>query len=89
MIVYSFVAPSPVHSFSSNIKLFFDYVTKNEGFPASTQYLISTICYDAISLTKQSKDVNYCNLALEFGTEPFTGDSARFIVGHWDAHIGA
>ncbi|KAL1893508.1 hypothetical protein Sste5346_006336 [Sporothrix stenoceras] len=41
MTVYSFVAASTQNSFSSDIKLFWNYVTQNHNFPASTQYLIS------------------------------------------------
>ncbi|RQM05736.1 hypothetical protein DH86_00003590, partial [Scytalidium sp. 3C] len=37
---YSFVASSPVNSWSGDIKQFFDYLTSNHGFPASSQYLI-------------------------------------------------
>ncbi|KAJ5819794.1 endoglucanase-1 [Penicillium riverlandense] len=38
---YSFVASSPMTSFSTDILDFFDYLTQNEGFPASSQYLIN------------------------------------------------
>lgn len=41
MKVFSFVAPSAIKSFSSDIKGFFDYITNNNGFPASSQYLLS------------------------------------------------
>ncbi|KAH8807312.1 putative endoglucanase [Xylogone sp. PMI_703] len=37
---YSFVASSPVNSWSGDIKDFFDYLTSNHGFPATSQYLI-------------------------------------------------
>ncbi|PVI01205.1 glycoside hydrolase family 12 protein [Periconia macrospinosa] len=41
MQVYSFVAPNAMTSFNSNLKDFFDYLTKNKAFPASTQNLIT------------------------------------------------
>ncbi|EMC98704.1 glycoside hydrolase family 12 protein [Baudoinia panamericana UAMH 10762] len=37
---YSFVASSPITSFSGDIKPFFTYLTNSQGFPASSQYLI-------------------------------------------------
>lgn len=41
MKVFSFVAGSPVSSFSGNIKDFFNYLASSQGFPASSQNLIS------------------------------------------------
>ncbi|KAI0490133.1 endoglucanase [Xylaria cf. heliscus] len=41
MKVFSFVAPSDIATFESDIKPFFDYVTSKQGFPASSQYLIT------------------------------------------------
>ena len=41
MKVYSFVASSPVNSFSANVKDFFTYLANSKGYPASSQYLIS------------------------------------------------
>lgn len=38
---YSFVAGSPINSYSGDIKDFFNYLTQNQGFPASSQHLIS------------------------------------------------
>jgi xyloglucan-specific endo-beta-1,4-glucanase len=43
MKVYSFVTPtpnSPYTSFNADVKLFFDYLTQYQGYPASTQNLI-------------------------------------------------
>ncbi|KAL5118651.1 hypothetical protein ACEQ8H_003502 [Pleosporales sp. CAS-2024a] len=43
MKVYSFLTTtpdSPYTNFSGNIKLFFDYLTQNQAYPASTQNLI-------------------------------------------------
>lgn len=37
---YSFVASSPLTSFSTDIMHFFNYLTQHQGFPASSQYLI-------------------------------------------------
>lgn len=41
MKVFSFVASSPITNYSGNMKDFFNYMTSNEGFPASQQNLIS------------------------------------------------
>ncbi|AEO68296.1 c396e94d-c968-42cc-96f7-73d53db5c633 [Thermothielavioides terrestris] len=41
MKVFSFVAPSPVTSFSANVKDFFNYLQNNQGFPASSQNLLT------------------------------------------------
>jgi xyloglucan-specific endo-beta-1,4-glucanase len=41
MKVFSFLAASPVTNFSGNIKDFFNYMASNQGFPASSQNLIS------------------------------------------------
>jgi xyloglucan-specific endo-beta-1,4-glucanase len=43
MKVYSFLTTtpnSPYTTFNADIKLFFNYLTKNQGYPASTQNLI-------------------------------------------------
>jgi xyloglucan-specific endo-beta-1,4-glucanase len=41
MKVYSFVTSGGAYtSFSADVKLFFDYLTNSQGFPASTQNLI-------------------------------------------------
>ncbi|KAI1294467.1 endoglucanase [Xylaria venustula] len=41
MLVYSFVAPSDIATWESDIKPFYQYITDNKGFPASSQYLIT------------------------------------------------
>jgi xyloglucan-specific endo-beta-1,4-glucanase len=41
MKVYSFIALSPVTSFSGDLKEFFKYLANNKGFPVATQNLIS------------------------------------------------
>ena len=42
MKVYSFVtAQGAITNFSADIKLFFNYLTSNQGFPASSQYMLS------------------------------------------------
>ncbi|KFY98135.1 hypothetical protein V500_01796 [Pseudogymnoascus sp. VKM F-4518 (FW-2643)] len=38
---YSFVAPTPINCFCTDIQEFFSYLTQNHGFPASSQYLIN------------------------------------------------
>ncbi|GAB1313556.1 Murein transglycosylase [Madurella fahalii] len=40
MRVYSFIAPSPINSFSANVKDFFNYLQSNQGYPANSQHLI-------------------------------------------------
>lgn len=41
MKTFSFVASSPIPSFSSDVKEFFSYLASNQGYPASSQYLLS------------------------------------------------
>ncbi|KAJ2970028.1 hypothetical protein NUW58_g9821 [Xylaria curta] len=41
MKVFSFVAPSEIAVFESNLKPFFDHITNTQGFPASRQHLIT------------------------------------------------
>lgn len=40
MKVYSFIAPSPIKSFSTDVKQFFNYLQSSQNFPASQQNLI-------------------------------------------------
>lgn len=40
MKVFSFVAPSDIATFESDIKPFFTHITNTQGFPASQQNLI-------------------------------------------------
>jgi len=40
MKVFSFVAPSPVTSFSADVKLFFNYLQSRQNFPVKTQNLL-------------------------------------------------
>jgi len=41
MKVFSFIASNPVTGFNTNIKEFFNYLANSQGFPASSQHLIS------------------------------------------------
>lgn len=41
MHVYSFIAPQPVNKIDTDVKLFFDHLTTNNGFPADSQHLLS------------------------------------------------
>ncbi len=43
MQVYSFVATSPVSTFSADVKLFFNYLQANQSFPANKQNLIGRL----------------------------------------------
>jgi xyloglucan-specific endo-beta-1,4-glucanase len=69
MKVFSFVAPSPVNSFNSDVKQFYNYLAKDQGFPASKQYLLSMLirCNVLFEIFANSSRV-----AFQFGTEPFT-----------------
>jgi xyloglucan-specific endo-beta-1,4-glucanase len=40
MRVFSFVAPTPINNFSADVKEFFNWLEKNQDFPASKQNLI-------------------------------------------------
>ncbi|KFA81227.1 hypothetical protein S40288_07886 [Stachybotrys chartarum IBT 40288] len=41
MRVYSFLAANgPINSFSGDVKLFFNYLVQNQGFPANNQYML-------------------------------------------------
>jgi xyloglucan-specific endo-beta-1,4-glucanase len=40
MKVFSFIAPSPIKSFSADVKQFYNYLQSSQGFPASQQNLI-------------------------------------------------
>ena len=44
--VYSFVAPSPVYDFNSDVKQFWNYLANTQGYPASRQYLLSKLAQD-------------------------------------------
>ncbi|KAH7020750.1 concanavalin A-like lectin/glucanase domain-containing protein [Microdochium trichocladiopsis] len=41
MKVFSYVAPSPITNFDGNLKPFFTHMQSAQGFPASSQYLIT------------------------------------------------
>jgi xyloglucan-specific endo-beta-1,4-glucanase len=40
MKVFSFVAPSPVNSFSADVKLFFNHIQSRQNFPMTRQNLL-------------------------------------------------
>jgi xyloglucan-specific endo-beta-1,4-glucanase len=40
MKVFSFVSPTTLNSFTGDAKEFFKYLQANQGYPASSQYLI-------------------------------------------------
>ncbi|KAK5633115.1 hypothetical protein RRF57_008829 [Xylaria bambusicola] len=65
MKVFSFVAPQEIATFESDVKPFFTHITNTQGFPASSQHLIT----------------------FQFGTEPFTGNNARFNVWYWYGEV--
>lgn len=43
MKVFSFVAPSEIPTFESDVKAFYDHITDTQGFPADSQHLISML----------------------------------------------
>lgn len=79
---YSFVASSPVTSWNGDILQFFDYLTTNEGFPASSQYLISMSNLFVRWLITIADIID-----LQFGTEPFTGGNSTLTVRNWSAAV--
>lgn len=88
MKVFSFVAPSEIAVFEGDIKPFFDHVTNTQGFPASQQTLISmSLLYENFLLLIPKRYANVDSLAYQFGTEPFTGSSARFDVWYWYGEV--
>lgn len=40
MKVFSFIAPSPIQSFSADVKQFYTYLQNSQSYPASSQNLI-------------------------------------------------
>lgn len=51
MRVFSFLAVNgPINSFSADVKDFFNYLIRQQGFPASNQYMLSE-CIHHISRT--------------------------------------
>jgi xyloglucan-specific endo-beta-1,4-glucanase len=85
MRVFSFVAPSNRGSWSGDLKAFYNHLTQNNGFPASSQYLISTLPSDFIPRDNVAN--TGFSLANQFGTEPFTGGPATFQVQNWNAQV--
>lgn len=43
MKVFSFITPDDRNTFAADVKVFFEYLIDNQGFPASEQYLLSTL----------------------------------------------
>lgn len=41
MKVFSFVAPTPMNSFSADVKQFYQYLQNRQGYPAGNQYLLT------------------------------------------------
>lgn len=84
MKVFSFVAPSPVNSFSANVKDFFNYLQKSQNYPASNQNLLSEWrILPGCSVGKQMLTL----AAFQLGTEPFTGGPATLTVSQFSANI--
>lgn len=54
MEVFSFVAADPLTSWSADIKEFWTYLSDQQGYPATSQYLISrhlVLCIDSLDPT--------------------------------------
>ena len=87
MRVYSFVSPSgTINSFSADVKLFFDYLTSNQNFPASTQNLIGKRPKFAKILLLFFRTANLY-VVYQIGTEAFTGGPAKFTVSKFVADV--
>ena len=84
MKVFSFVAPSKVEDFDSDIVPFFDHMTQKYNFPAKKQHLISTFVTCA---SLREKERSNQPIAVQFGTEPFTGTNAKFDVWYWNGEV--
>jgi xyloglucan-specific endo-beta-1,4-glucanase len=78
MKVYSFIAPSPVNNYTGNMKDFFNWLTTNKGYPASSQNLISMF-------TRRFGRILTMLAVYQIGTEAFTGGPAKFTVSKWSA----
>ena len=52
MKVFSFVAPSPVNTFTADVKLFFTYLQSRQNFPVKTQNLLGESTVSALLRTR-------------------------------------
>ena len=59
MKVFSFIAPSPMNSFSADVKQFYTYLANSQGYPASNQNLIGTFgqC-DALIASRRMEELS-------------------------------
>lgn len=88
MKVFSFVAASPILNFQGNVKDFFNHLVSQEGFPASSQNLISESDLRVGECFAWTDAQLTCLLlAVQFGTEPFTGSRTTFDVSRWSAEV--
>lgn len=83
MEVFSFVAASPLTSWSADIKEFWTYLSDQQGYPAASQYLISR---HLVLYTSLEPRLTLC-LDFQFGTEPFTGGEATLTVAQWTGSV--
>jgi xyloglucan-specific endo-beta-1,4-glucanase len=87
MKVYSFLTTtpnSPYTNFSADVKLFFNYLTKNQQYPESTQNLIGELAF--LSRWMRGIEAN-CWVVYQVGTEAFTGGPASFTVDEFSASV--
>lgn len=57
MEVFSFVSPNPLNSWDGDIQEFWALLASEQGYPADSQYLISTSC---LTLSINSVDKYPC-----------------------------
>ncbi|KAK4154614.1 glycoside hydrolase family 12 protein [Chaetomidium leptoderma] len=76
MRVYSFIAASPVRSFTADVKEFFRHLEKTQNYPSSQQNLIGMHITDGRPSS-----------VFQVGTEAFTGGPATFSVSQFSASV--
>jgi xyloglucan-specific endo-beta-1,4-glucanase len=84
MKVFSFI-PSDGSwklSFNADVKLFFNYLASNQGYPASQQNLIGRLMRVLINMYTM---LTYA--VFQQGTEPFTGGPTKYTVNSYSASI--
>ncbi|KJR89555.1 uncharacterized protein SPSK_06582 [Sporothrix schenckii 1099-18] len=80
MQVYSFVAASPVRSFSADVKQFFNHLQTSQNYPASKQNLI---VYYGGKTTANNSGLE----VFQIGSEAFTGGPATVTFNNWAVDI--
>jgi xyloglucan-specific endo-beta-1,4-glucanase len=87
MKVYTFITSGgPLNNFTADVKLFFNYLTTSQGYPASTQNLIGMLAR-FIEQSALLRHVLTTWLVYQIGSEAFTGGPARFSVSEFSADV--